>query len=338
MEPTAIQPASTILVTGGAGFIGSHLCERLLRQRHRVIALDNFSTGSHANLEACLGHPNFQLLEADVRHIPGDLQVDRIFNLACPASPVQYEKNPIDTLETSVLGAMQVLELAARCRATVLQASTSEVYGDPLEHPQAESYRGNVDITGPRSCYDEGKRCAETLFVQHHEHRGVKIKIVRIFNTYGPRMQADDGRVISNFVVQALRDDPLTVYGDGDQTRSFMYVSDLVEGLLRMMASEPDFIGPVNLGNPDERTINDTARRVIQHCASNSAVINKPLPQNDPLRRRPDITLARSALGWQPQVAFEEGLARTVAHFRAALDQPACAESASSMEGVGTGG
>jgi UDP-glucuronate decarboxylase len=313
------------LVTGAAGFVGSHLCESLLDDGYEVVALDNLCTGSPANVAHMADRPGFELIQADVRALPRGLHPDVIYNLACPASPVQYERDPIATIETSVIGAINVLHLAARCGARVLQASTSEVYGDPVEHPQTEHYRGNVDMLGARSCYDEGKRCAETLFMHHHRNRGVDVKIVRIFNTYGPRMQPDDGRVVSNFIVQALGNEPLTLYGDGMQTRSFMYVSDLIAGLRTMMESPKSFTGPVNLGNPDERTIRDIARIIVRQCTSRSTLEFRPLPENDPTRRQPDIGRARRNLGWQPTVGLDEGLASTIEYFRQQLrsDTPA---------------
>jgi UDP-glucuronate decarboxylase len=303
------------LVTGGAGFIGSHLCERLLEEGHEVICLDNYFTGSRGNIQHLMDNRHFELVRHDVTE-PLLLEVDWIFNLACPASPVHYQYNPVKTIKTNVLGAIHMLGLAKRVKARILQASTSEVYGDPAMHPQQESYWGNVNPIGIRSCYDEGKRVAETLFMDYHRQNHVDIRIVRIFNTYGPRMAANDGRVVSNFIVQALRGEPLTVYGDGAQTRSFCFVSDLVEGLLRMMRQD-DEIGPVNLGNPCETTILEFAERIIALTGSSSEIIRLPLPADDPKQRRPDITLAERWLdGWQPRVQLQDGLAATIAYFQ----------------------
>jgi UDP-glucuronate decarboxylase len=306
-----------ILVTGGAGFIGSHLCERLLKDKHEVICLDNFFSGKRANIAHMRGDQNFELIRHDVVE-PILLEVDRIFHLACPASPVHYQYNPVKTTKTNVMGTINMLGLAKRVRARILLSSTSEVYGDPEEHPQKETYWGHVNPIGIRSCYDEGKRVAECLMMDYHRQNKVDIKIVRIFNTYGPRMAINDGRVVSNFVVAALRGEPLTVYGEGIQTRSFAYISDLVEGMVRMMDA-PDFIGPVNLGNPDEFTMLELARMAIDLSRSSSNLIHKPLPPDDPTRRRPDITLARERLGWEPKVALREGLGRTIEHFREVL-------------------
>ncbi|HEY8553160.1 MAG TPA: UDP-glucuronic acid decarboxylase family protein [Burkholderiales bacterium] len=305
-----------ILVTGGAGFIGRHLCERLLRDGHKVLCLDNFCTGAKHNVAELLAHPNFRLVTHDVC-LPFDFEVDEIYNLACPASPVHYQRDPLQTLKTSVYGAVHALELALHRDARVLQASTSEVYGDPVAHPQSESYWGNVNPIGPRSCYDEGKRCAETLFVDYRRQRGARIKIARIFNTYGPYMQEHDGRVVSNFIVQALAHRPITLYGDGTQTRSFCYVSDLVEALVRLMESPEDVTGPVNLGNPQECSMYDLARLVKRLTGSRSPIVFAPLPADDPRRRRPDITRAQALLGWSPTVSLEEGLPRTIAFFEA---------------------
>jgi len=304
-----------ILVTGGAGFIGSHLCERLLREGHDVICLDNFFTGSKQNIIHLMDDHRFELLRHDITE-PILLEVDRIYNLACPASPIHYQYNPVKTIKTSVLGVIHMLGLAKRVKARVLQASTSEVYGDPQVHPQKEEYWGNVNPIGIRSCYDEGKRVAETLMMDYHRQNGVDIRIVRIFNTYGPRMAENDGRVVSNFVLQALAGDPLTVYGSGDQTRSFCYVDDLVEGMIRMMECD-DFIGPVNLGNPAETSILEFARRIIALSGSGSEVDFKPLPADDPRQRQPDITLAMEKLGWEPQVEIETGLKKTIEYFAA---------------------
>ena len=305
-----------ILITGGAGFIGSHLCERLLNEGHDVICLDNYFTGSRNNIVHLLGNPHFELVRHDVI-TPFMAEVDEIYNLACPASPVHYQYNPIKTIKTSVLGAINMLGLAKRTKAKILQASTSEVYGDPSLHPQPEYYWGNVNCTGIRSCYDEGKRCAETLFMDYHRQNKVQIKIIRIFNTYGTRMHPDDGRVVSNFIVQALAGKDLTVYGDGRQTRSFQYVDDLVEGMIRMMATPDDFIGPVNIGNPAEFTMLELAELVIKLTKSKSKIIHLPLPADDPKQRRPDISLAKEKLnGWQPLIPLEEGLKRTIDYFR----------------------
>jgi UDP-glucuronate decarboxylase len=302
-----------ILVTGGAGFLGSHLCERLVEEGHDVICLDNFFTSQKTNVAHLLGRPNFELVRHDVTQ-PIHLEVDKIYNLACPAAPGHYQYNPIKTMKTSVLGAINLLGMSKRCRARILQASTSEVYGDPEVHPQPETYRGAVNPIGPRACYDEGKRAAETLFMDYHRMHGVDIRIVRIFNTYGPRMHPFDGRVVSNFIRQALRGEDITLFGDGSQTRSFCYCDDLVDGILRMMNGE--FIGPLNLGNPDEFTILDLANEVIELTESKSKIISKPLPLDDPARRRPEITLAKTHLGWKPRVALREGLERTIAWFR----------------------
>lgn len=306
-----------ILVTGGAGFIGSHLCERLLHDRHEVICLDNFFTGSKENIKRLLGNPDFELIRHDITH-PILLEVDQIYNLACPASPVHYQENPIKTIKTSTVGVVNMLGLAKRVRARFLQASTSEVYGDPETHPQKETYSGNVNPIGHRACYDEGKRVAETLCMDYHRQNNVNIRIVRIFNTYGPRMQENDGRVVSNFIVQALNGRPITIYGDGTQTRSFCYVDDLVWGLVQMMNQEKT-TGPVNLGNPKEVTVRELAERIIRLIGSPSKIVRKPLPKDDPKRRRPDITLARKFLRFEPKVSLEEGLKRTIAYFRDVL-------------------
>jgi UDP-glucuronate decarboxylase len=307
-----------ILVTGGAGFLGSHLCERLLAQGHDVLCVDNFFTGAKRNVEHLIGHPRFELMRHDVT-FPLYVEVDEIYNLACPASPVHYQHDPVQTTKTSVHGAINMLGLAKRLRARILQASTSEVYGDPQVHPQAESYWGHVNPIGLRSCYDEGKRCAETLFFDYHRQHRLPIKVARIFNTYGPRMHPNDGRVVSNFIVQALRGEPLTVYGEGSQTRSFCYVDDLVEGLIRLMESREDFTGPVNLGNPGEFTILELARKVIELTGSNSEIAYRPLPSDDPTQRRPVIDLARAELGWEPKIALAQGLPATVAYFEKLL-------------------
>jgi len=305
---------SRVLVTGGAGFIGSHLCERLLERGCEVLCVDNFYTGTRANIAHLLGSPRFELLRHDVT-FPLYVEVDQIYNLACPASPVHYQFDPVQTTKTSVHGAINMLGLAKRVKARILQASTSEVYGDPAVHPQRENYWGHVNPVGARSCYDEGKRCAETLFFDYRRQHGLPIKVARIFNTYGPRMHPNDGRVVSNFIVQALRGEPISVYGKGRQTRSFCYVSDTVEALLRLMASDEDFTGPVNLGNPHESTVLELAEKIISLTHSSSRIVFKPLPNDDPVRRCPDITLARAMLDWQPQVALDDGLARTIAYF-----------------------
>ena len=310
--------AKKILVTGGAGFIGSHLCARLLRQSDAVLCVDNFSTGFRRNIEPLLDHPDFELLRHDMVQ-PVYAEVDQIYNLACPASPVHYQADPVRTTKTSVLGALNVLEVARRLRIPVLQASTSEVYGDPQVHPQREAYCGNVNPIGPRACYDEGKRCAESLFFDYHRQYRLPIRIVRIFNTYGPNMHPDDGRVVSNFIVQALRGKDITIYGDGSQTRSFCYVDDLVEALLRMMNAERGVTGPVNLGNPGEFTIKELAHLVIELANSSSRIVYRDLPVDDPRQRRPDISKAREVLGWQPTIDLREGLRRTIDYFDARL-------------------
>ncbi len=308
-----------VLVTGGAGFLGSHLCERLLDGGDEVICLDNFFTGRRANVERLLQRPGFELLRHDVVQ-PVLLEVDRIFNLACPASPVHYQFNAVKTVKTSVMGAINMLGLAKRIRARILQASTSEIYGDPVVHPQDESYWGNVNTIGIRSCYDEGKRVAETLFMDYHRQNGVDIRIARIFNTYGPRMHPNDGRVVSNFVVQALRGEDLTIYGDGQQTRSFCYCDDLIEGLLRLMEHEGEgAILPMNLGNPTEFTMRELAEKVLEKVGGSSRIVFKPLPQDDPRQRRPDIARAKTRLDWSPSVGLDEGLDRTIAYFRRTL-------------------
>ncbi|MFZ4554351.1 MAG: UDP-glucuronic acid decarboxylase family protein [Burkholderiales bacterium] len=308
-----------VLVTGGAGFLGSFLCERLVEQGHDVICVDNFYTGDKRNIAGLLGKPNFELIRHDVT-FPLYVEVDRIFNLACPASPIHYQRDPVQTTKTSVHGAINMLGLAKRVKARILQASTSEVYGDPEVHPQPESYWGKVNPIGPRSCYDEGKRCAETLFFDYHRQHALEIKVVRIFNTYGPRMHPNDGRVVSNFIVQALRGDPLTIYGDGSQTRSFCYVDDLVEGMLRMMESPAEFVGPVNLGNPVEFTMLQLAEMVIRLTGSSSRIDFHPLPQDDPRQRQPEISLAKTTLGWAPEVSLEQGLVKVVEYFLNARD------------------
>jgi len=303
-----------ILITGGAGFIGSHLTERLLAEGHSVIIVDNFHTGSKDNIRHLLHNDYLEVYRHDVTE-PYRMEVDYIYNLACPASPIHYQRSPVKTVLTSVMGVMHALNLAKETKARVLQASTSEIYGDPEVHPQSEDYWGNVNTIGPRSCYDEGKRVAETVMVDYHRENNVDIRIARIFNTYGPRMQPDDGRVISNFVLQALRGEPITIFGDGSQTRSFCYVDDMVSGLMRLMKQD-EWTGPVNLGNPDERSIKEIAELVVEITGSASQITYRPLPKDDPVRRRPDITLAREKLNWQPQVKLEEGLPKVVEYFR----------------------
>jgi UDP-glucuronate decarboxylase len=307
-----------ILVTGGAGFVGSHLCERLLAAGHEVLCVDNFYTGTKDNVLGLLDNPHFELMRHDVT-FPLYVEVDEIYNLACPASPVHYQYDPVQTTKTSVHGAINMLGLAKRVRASILQASTSEVYGDPEVHPQTEAYWGRVNPIGPRACYDEGKRCAETLFFDYHQQHSLAIKVARIFNTYGPRMHPHDGRVVSNFIVQALHGDPITIYGDGTQTRSFCYVDDLVEALVRLMASEPEFTGPVNLGNPNEISIRALAEQIVAITGSRSAIVNRPASRDDPVQRCPDITLAGERLGWAPSIALEQGLQQTVAYFEKLL-------------------
>ncbi|MBU0763673.1 MAG: SDR family oxidoreductase [Bacteroidetes bacterium] len=308
-----------ILVTGGAGFIGSHLCERLLSEGHDVICLDNFFTGEKRNIVHLADNPYFELVRHDVT-MPYFIEVDEIYNLACPASPIHYQYNPIKTIKTSVMGAINILGLAKRIRAKVLQASTSEVYGDPKIHPQPESYWGNVNPIGRRSCYDEGKRCAETLFIDYHRQNNVRIKIVRIFNTYGPRMHPNDGRVVSNFIVQALQNKNITIYGDGSQSRSFQFIDDLTEGIIRMMGTEDEFIGPVNLGNPREFTIMELAQLIISMTGSKSKLVHLPLPEDDPVQRRPDIALAKEKIRWKPEISLEKGLITTIEYFKKRLD------------------
>ena len=308
-----------ILVTGGAGFIGSHLCARLVEQGHHVLCVDNFFTGTRANIAPLLGNPNFELMRHDVT-FPLYVEVDEIYNLACPASPVHYQFDPVQTVKTSVIGAVNMLGLAKRLRIPVLQASTSEVYGDPDIHPQVEEYWGNVNPIGPRSCYDEGKRCAETLFFDYHRQHNVQIKVVRIFNTYGPHMHPNDGRVVSNFIVQALRGEDITIYGEGTQTRSFCYVDDLVDGLIRMMATPGEVSGPVNLGNPGEFSMLELAQKVIELTGSASKLVFRPLPVDDPRQRQPDISKAKQLFDWQARVPLNEGLAQTVAYFRELLE------------------
>jgi UDP-glucuronate decarboxylase len=304
-----------ILITGGAGFLGSHLCDRLLAQGHEVLCADNLYTGAKRNVEHLLQHPRFEFLRHDIT-FPLYVEVDEIYNLACPASPIHYQHDPVQTTKTSVHGAINMLGLAKRLNAKILQASTSEVYGDPQMHPQREDYWGHVNPIGVRSCYDEGKRCAETLFFDYRRQHGLGIKVARIFNTYGPRMHPFDGRVVSNFIVQALAGEPITLYGDGEQTRSFCYVDDLVEGLIRLMDTPHAVTGPMNLGNPAEFTIRELAERILAITGSSSAVVCKPLPSDDPVRRRPDTSLARETLGWSPSVPLEEGLRPTIAYLR----------------------
>ena len=306
------------LVTGGAGFLGSHLCDRLIADGHDVLCVDNFFTGSKENIRHLIGNTRFELLRHDI-WLPLYVEVDRIYNLACPASPIHYQNDPVATTKTSVLGAINMLGLAKRRHATILQASTSEVYGDPQLHPQPESYWGHVNPIGPRACYDEGKRCAETLFFDYQRQSGVDIRVVRIFNTYGPRMHPNDGRVVSNFIVQALKGEPLTIYGDGNQTRSFCYVDDLVDGMVLMM-NQGSEMGPLNLGNPGEFSIRELAELILRLTRSSSALVFKPLPTDDPVQRQPDIALAQSALGWAPRVSLADGLEPTIAYFRKVLD------------------
>jgi UDP-glucuronate decarboxylase len=307
----------TVLVTGGAGFLGSHLCDRLIAEGNDVLCVDNFYTGSRDNIRHLLGDPNFELMRHDVM-LPLYAQVDQVYNLACAASPVHYQTDPVGTTKTSVMGAINMLGLAKRQNARILQASTSEVYGDPLQHPQREDYWGHVNPVGIRACYDEGKRCAETLFFDYHRQSAVDIRIVRIFNTYGPRLQPNDGRAVGNFILQALRGEPLTIYGDGSQTRSFCYVDDLIEGMVRMMGQD-ETTGPVNLGNPVECTILELAEVVLELTGSKSEIVYKPLPFDDPVRRQPDIALARKVLDWTPQVQLTDGLRETIAYFRTLL-------------------
>jgi len=307
-----------ILITGGAGFLGSHLCDRLLEQGHEVLCVDNLFTGTKQNVEHLHGNPRFEFMRHDVT-FPLYVEVDEIYNLACPASPVHYQHDPVQTTKTSVHGAINMLGLAKRLRCPILQASTSEVYGDPEQHPQTEDYWGRVNPIGPRSCYDEGKRCAETLFFDYHRQHGLAIKVARIFNTYGPRMHPNDGRVVSNFIVQALTGQPITIFGDGSQTRAFCYVDDLIDGLVRLMESPPEVTGPVNLGNPEEHTIRNLAERIVAATGSASPIVFEPLPRDDPKQRQPDITRAGQVLGWHPGVTIDEGLPRTIGYFRSHL-------------------
>lgn len=303
-----------VLVTGGAGFVGSHLCDRLLKEGNEVVCLDNYFTGQKQNIVHLIDNPFFELIRHDVT-MPFFIEVDEIYNLACPASPIHYQYNAIKTMKTSVMGAINMLGLAKRIKAKILQASTSEVYGDPQIHPQTESYWGHVNPIGERSCYDEGKRSAETLFVNYHKQNNVRIKIIRIFNTYGPRMHPNDGRVVSNFIVQALKNEDITIYGDGQQTRSFQYVDDLIEGMVRMMTSREDFTGPVNIGNPNEFTILQLAEHVIELTHSKSKIVRMPLPPDDPTQRQPNITLAKKELDWEPKIQLKEGLLKTIEYF-----------------------
>jgi UDP-glucuronate decarboxylase len=315
MNPAQLSTPLRIMVTGGAGFLGSHLCDRLLAAGHDVLCVDNFYTSTRRNITHLRENPNFELMRHDVT-FPLYVEVDRIYNLACPASPIHYQRDPVQTTKTSVHGAINMLGLAKRTRARILQASTSEVYGDPELHPQPESYWGNVNPIGIRSCYDEGKRCAETLFFDYRRQHNLAIKVARIFNTYGPRMLPNDGRVVSNFIVQALQGNDITIYGDGSQTRSFCYVDDLVDGLICLMESEEDVTGPINLGNPGEFSIKELAEEVVATTGSGSKIVYEPLPQDDPTQRQPDITRAKEELGWEPKVALDEGLPRTIEYFR----------------------
>ena len=313
-----MSPRKKVLITGGAGFVGSHLCDRLVEDGHEVLCVDNFFTGSRDNILKLIDQPHFELLRHDVT-FPLYVEVDEIYNLACPASPIHYQMDPVQTTKTSVHGAINMLGLAKRTKAKILQASTSEVYGDPEVHPQGEDYLGNVNTIGPRGCYDEGKRCAETLFFDYHRQYNVKIRGARIFNTYGPRMHPDDGRVVSNFIVQALKGEPITIYGDGSQTRSFCFVDDLVNGLVHLMEADNTITGPVNLGNPVEMTIRELAEQVIEMTGAKSELIEKPLPSDDPTQRCPDINRAKTQLGWEPSVALEDGLKRTIQYFKETL-------------------
>ena len=324
-RPLALPHSKVILVTGGAGFLGSHLCDQLLDDGHEVICADNFFTGTKHNIDHLVGHPRFELLRHDVT-FPLYVEVDQIYNLACPASPVHYQHDPVQTTKTSVHGAINMLGLAKRLACPILQASTSEVYGDPSVHPQTEDYWGNVNPIGPRSCYDEGKRCAETLFFDYHRQHGLEIKVARIFNTYGPRMHPNDGRVVSNFIVQALADLPITIFGDGRQTRSFCFVQDLIRGLIALMNSPPEVTGPINLGNPGEFTMRQLAELVIEITGSRSELVFMPLPKDDPRQRKPDISLAREFLRWEPSVGLIDGLRKTIDYFDALLSHRAAAE------------
>lgn len=316
---TSSYDSKRILVTGAAGFLGSHLCERLVAQGHEVLGVDNYFTGRRANVGHLLNQPNFELMRHDVT-MPLFVEVDEIYNLACPASPVHYQYDPVQTTKTSVHGAINMLGLAKRTGAKILQASTSEVYGDPEQHPQTEEYWGNVNPIGPRSCYDEGKRCAETLFFDYHRQNGVKIKVMRIFNTYGPRMHPEDGRVVSNFIMQALTGKPITIYGDGQQTRSFCYVDDLIEGMIRLMNSPDEVTGPVNIGNPGEFTIRELAEKVVEMVGANAELAFRDLPVNDPMQRKPDIAKAKTVLNWEPTIPLEQGLEKTIEYFRGVVN------------------
>lgn len=317
---TSRYDSKRILVTGAAGFLGSHLCERLVAQRHEVLGIDNYFTGRRSNVAHLLGEPNFEMMRHDVT-FPLFVEVDEIYNLACPASPVHYQYDPVQTTKTSVHGAINMLGLAKRTGAKILQASTSEVYGDPDQHPQTEEYWGNVNPIGPRSCYDEGKRCAETLFFDYHRQNNVRIKVMRIFNTYGPRMHPEDGRVVSNFIVQALTGQPITIYGDGSQTRSFCYVDDLIDGMMKLMQSPDECTGPINIGNPSEFTIRQLAEKVVEMVGNEAQLVFRDLPVNDPMQRRPDISKAHKILGWQPTIELEQGLGKTIDYFRALVKQ-----------------
>jgi UDP-glucuronate decarboxylase len=317
---TSRYDSKRILVTGAAGFLGSHLCEKLVAQGHEVLGIDNYFTGRRSNVARLLGEPNFEMMRHDVT-FPLFVEVDEIYNLACPASPVHYQYDPVQTTKTSVHGAINMLGLAKRTGAKILQASTSEVYGDPDQHPQTEEYWGNVNPIGPRSCYDEGKRCAETLFFDYHRQNNVRIKVMRIFNTYGPRMHPEDGRVVSNFIMQALTGQPITIYGDGSQTRSFCYVDDLIDGMMKLMQSPDECTGPINIGNPGEFTIRQLAEKIVEMVGNEAQLVFRDLPVNDPMQRRPDIAKARSILGWQPTVELEQGLGKTIDYFRTLVAQ-----------------
>ena len=325
MAGLSLSP-TRVLVTGGAGFLGSHLCERLLAGGHEVVSVDNYFTGVRGNLAGLLGHPSFEALRHDVT-FPLYVEVDQIYNLACPASPIHYQHDPVQTTKTSVHGAINMLGLAKRVGARILQASTSEVYGDPHVHPQREDYWGHVNPIGPRSCYDEGKRCAETLFFDYHRHHRLPIKVARIFNTYGPRMHPNDGRVVSNFIVQALLGRDITIYGDGSQTRAFCYVDDMIDGLIRLMKTPETVTGPLNIGNPHEVAIRDLATQIIALMGSRSRIVHRPLPEGDPRQRQPDISRARALLDWAPRTPLEDGLARTIAYFESLLAEPGIRES-----------
>jgi len=314
-----------VLVTGGAGFLGSHLCERLRAQGHDVLCVDNYFTGRKDNIAGLLADPHFEALRHDVTH-PLFVEVDEIYNLACPASPIHYQFDPVQTTKTSVIGAINMLGLAKRVKAKILQTSTSEVYGDPVVHPQPESYRGNVNPIGPRACYDEGKRCAETLFFDYYRQHALRIRVVRIFNTYGPRMHPNDGRVVSNFIVQALKNEPITLYGDGSQTRAFCYVDDMIDGLVKMMQAPDDITGPMNIGNPVETSVAELAQLIVELTGSRSQIVHRPLPVDDPTQRCPDISQAKALLDWEPRTPLRPGLERTIAYFDALLAQSGAAE------------